>query len=839
MVQIRCKGTTKIVIFNGKTNQRDGKIVKFANYFGFLKKKYYLCMQFLSDMKRRESIIVLFVFLFAVIKSVMGEEYSVRFFDDSDGLSHWHISQILQDSTGMIWVATWNGLNRFDGHHFVTFKPEFADATYVPNERIRRFRLRGDNNLECLIEDRVLLFDTHTCRFDTLSWEEEALAYSLLKQRFNPDFDRPSAARSKRYGAVELQNIWEEYIDRQGNLWLYDDHGIYIVTPRPSRGTSVNTKDVRSLHQMRNGDIWASVRDTKEVMVYTGDLHFRGYLNPRGHLQATPISFGEMVYCMHETEEGHILLGCKPGYVLELSPGSSEIRTYSELRNAYDIQSDSEGRLWVATFGFGLWRDDKQRHFSLVPGTEGMKIRRLLFLEDGMLLAATTGGVLVVDGDRMTLHQRKLHQSHSLSSNAIMCLCMFKGNLYAGTEGGGLNRLINDLDDENWEWEHWTTENGLENDIVFELQPWSEEMLLVQGSSSLSLFNSEKETFVNFGRSFFFGDENSQLVFGEVPPLSLNDSRVLVAPSRGLYALERQKLQPEEKPIRIALGSIKRNGKDYFAVDDIDHIILAPHERNLVMRFAVLDYRNNSKILYSWRLYQSNKKNVDWQTPTNVNEVIMQDMQPGEYIFEIRSTNAYGHWQNNIRRIYITVQPTFIESTFGRIFLGGLILLIVLSITVAFLQVRFSRKKRAETLAVYLELQERLSKLDAQSTHPSAPIPEILAPGYTSENERFLNTLHQFMEQNIANSEMSIDDIALAVNMSRPTLNRRMHELFNLSAKDFVQAARIKHACRLLRTTDITTKEVAYACGFNDPNYFSKCFKTNTGLTPTEYREQK
>lgn len=39
MVQIRCKGTTKIVIFNGKTNQRDGKIVKFANYFGFLKKK--------------------------------------------------------------------------------------------------------------------------------------------------------------------------------------------------------------------------------------------------------------------------------------------------------------------------------------------------------------------------------------------------------------------------------------------------------------------------------------------------------------------------------------------------------------------------------------------------------------------------------------------------------------------------------------------------------------------------------------------------------------------------------------------------------------------------------
>ena len=68
----------------------------------------------------------------------------------------------------------------------------------------------------------------------------------------------------------------------------------------------------------------------------------------------------------------------------------------------------------------------------------------------------------------------------------------------------------------------------------------------------------------------------------------------------------------------------------------------------------------------------------------------------------------------------------------------------------------------------------------------SAPlnIPEILAPGYTSENERFLNTLHRFMEKNIGNCEMNRDDLAKEENMSRSTLNRKMHELFNLSAKD-------------------------------------------------------
>ena len=158
------------------------------------------------------------------------------------------------------------------------------------------------------------------------------------------------------------------------------------------------------------------------------------------------------------------------------------------------------------------------------------------------------------------------------------------------------------------------------------------------------------------------------------------------------------------------------------------------------------------------------------------------------------------------------------------------------------MRVRYHRKQREATLNAYLELQEKYLSI-SNSQEPIAnsqeplPVPEILIPGYTSENEKFLSTLHQFMEQNIDNAEMTIDDIADATHMSRSSLNRKMHELFNLSAKDFVQAARIKHACNLLRSTDMAAKEVAYACGFSDPRYFSKSFKSNTGQTPTEFRD--
>ena len=771
------------------------------------------------------STILLSALLIFICVPVHAEDYTVRFYDDHDGLSHWHVSQILQDSTGMIWVATWNGLNRFDGSRFVTFKPDASDPLCLPNDRIRRFRLTEDNNLQCLIEGHVYLFDTRTCHFDTLPAAVEHEAYAALRQRFNPDFDRPSRAKTKQYGSAQLSNIWEEYTDRQGNKWLYDDHGIYLVSPIPSRGVPINSHEVRSMHRMRNGDIWVSVRDLKQVMVYDSALHLRGYLDSQGRLQKQTTSFGRMVYCMHEMADGSVLLGCKPGYVTERING--RWTEYEALRNAYDIQEDKDGRLWIATFGFGLWRETAERQFELVSGTEGLMIRRLLFLDDGILLAATTSGILVVDKGEARLHQREAGNPKSLNSNAIMCLSLFNGRLYAGTEGGGLNILVNDVRDEQWEFEHLTVQDGLESDVVFELMPWSAEELLVQCISSFSLLNTASGALTNFGSPFFCGNRSGKLVLGEVPPIQLNDSQVLIAPTSGVLALQKAELTPDKTPVRIALSSIRREGKDDYAVDHTDHITLSPTERNLVMTFATMDYRNNGEIRYKTRLYAKGETEEAWSVATTTNEVIVQDMQPGEYVFEIRSTDAYGHWQENTRRIYITVQPTFLESTLGKVLVGGIMLLIILVITVAFLHARYERKKRAETLAAYLELQERLSPT----------VPEILAPGYTSENERFLNALHVFMEANIGNSEMSIDDLAKEVNLSRSTLNRKMHELFNLSAKDFVQAARIKHACQLLRTTDMATKEVAYACGFSDPNYFSKCFKTNTGQTPTEYRE--
>ena len=775
--------------------------------------------------------------------ALLAQGYSVQYFDEADGLSHGHVSEILQDTTGMIWIATWNGLNRFDGKHFVSFKVSTDDDMPVPNDIIRRLYLRPDNNLLCRIENRVLLFDTKQCCFDTLPPVEEQIAYEWLHKKIAPEQQRPKG-KTLQYGNTTLPNILNEFTDRQGNIWSVSSiRGFYRSTPLPSHGKYLNHEEVRSTCRMRNGDVLAASRYSEQVMVFDSTLTLLGYMDGNGVIRPQPVAFGSLAYCMYDAGDGYLLVGRKPGGMIELRNGRK--RVYNELSNVYDIQQDAEGVFWMATFGYGLWRGVRAETGELrceqIRGTEHISIRRLYLHADGTLLAATTSGMLVID-DRgasapvMRFHQRIPGNTHSLNSNAAMCVSVVDSIVYVGTVGGGVNYCHwNEIHNASPRFGHITSKEGLHNDIVYEIVPWAEDELLIQGNTAINIFQPSTGQVTVYGKSFF--GEPASCKYGEVPPIVIDSNRLLLATAAGLYLFDKQDIQPTKDTIRIALNSIYRKGGIQESnVDHLSSITLAPFERTIVLSFAALDYRNNGEIEYSTRLYKAGEIG-EWGPLTATSDVIMQDMQPGDYVFEIRSTDALGHLQNNIRTITIHVTPTFLESTMGHVLLIGLLLCVAVAITVLALQLRASRKKRAETLEAYLELQERLSIIEKQRIeNPQLPMPEILSTGYMSHNEQFINDLHRFMENNIDSSEIVIDDMAASLNMSRASFNRKMKELFNLTPKDFIQTARIKHACSLLEATDMSAKEIAYACGFSDQRYFSKCFKTATGKTPTEWR---
>lgn len=780
---------------------------------------------------------LVFSFLMMCLPVCAGTEYSIRHYDNNDGLSHWRTSGILQDTTGMMWIATWNGLNRFDGTDFTTFKAVDCAGVSLPCDRIRRLKLVEGDRIVCLVEDRVVVFDTRTCRFDTLPKEEEAIYYEEMRFTLRSSYDiTPTKSHSVVLGSQTLRGIRADYTDQQGNSWHLDENGLYVATPITELGTYVNHMEARYIHRMNSGDIWFCERDTRRVLVYDSLFHLQGYLGRDLQLHREPTTFAP-VYCIFE-HGGHILMGCKPGDVLDIYQG--RLSVISNTPNVYDIVCDAHGRIWMASFVHGLLvMEDGIVRSATVP----MFARRLM-LRGCKMFVATTSGLLTIDDIyapslRTRLYERDAARCNSLSSNAVMNLCYLDSTLFIATEGGGVNVLQEDST-----FRHITTTNGLGSDIVFEFFPLNDTTLLIQGNSYLATLNTRTYHLTNYNRSFF----HRNIIFGEVPILRQDSDQLLLSLKDGLFSLSNDFLIESADPVRIALTSIRRSQDRLdFAVDDLHRIQLSSDERSINITFAALDYRNDRRILYSTRLYERGKTPSAWSAPTANNEVSLQDLRPGHYILEICSTNAYGHWQNNIRTLEIDVTPTFLESTLGRVVIVLLLLALVIYMTLRTQSYRQLRRKRQETLRAYFELQERYSSLNSSLTSLREnaeqekqknvlSVPEISGPAIPSKDEQFLEQVRQFMEANMDNSEAVIDDLAEATNMSRSTLNRRMHELFNLSAKDFMQEARIKHACQLLSTTDLAAKEVAYACGFTDPRYFAKTFKAVVGKTPTEFR---
>lgn len=99
-------------------------------------------------------------------------------------------------------------------------------------------------------------------------------------------------------------------------------------------------------------------------------------------------------------------------------------------------------------------------------------------------------------------------------------------------------------------------------------------------------------------------------------------------------------------------------------------------------------------------------------------------------------------------------------------------------------------------------------------------------------DKSFLKQLRKIIQENLANSDLSVEHIGDEIGLSRVQLYRKVKALTGYSPVEIVRKARLTRARHLLQTTERTVSEVAYAVGFSTPSYFSKCYKDEFGENP-------
>jgi ABC-type sugar transport system substrate-binding protein/DNA-binding response OmpR family regulator len=134
------------------------------------------------------------------------------------------------------------------------------------------------------------------------------------------------------------------------------------------------------------------------------------------------------------------------------------------------------------------------------------------------------------------------------------------------------------------------------------------------------------------------------------------------------------------------------------------------------------------------------------------------------------------------------------------------------------------------------------SRLVLKNLFSSTPQDDTTAPAYSSlftlhsslKEDSFLIKFRDFVEKNMADSDLSVETIGAELGLSRVQLYRKVKALTGQSPVELLRTARLQKGRELLQTTDKNVSEIAYEVGFTAPSYFTKCFKDEFGISPSD-----
>ena len=116
--------------------------------------------------------------------------------------------------------------------------------------------------------------------------------------------------------------------------------------------------------------------------------------------------------------------------------------------------------------------------------------------------------------------------------------------------------------------------------------------------------------------------------------------------------------------------------------------------------------------------------------------------------------------------------------------------------------------------------------------------PEVEDIEITPVDEKLVADAIKYVEQNMSNDELSVEELSRALAMSRTNLYKKLLAITGKKPIEFIRVIRLKRAAQYLRDSGLSISEVAYRVGFN-PRVFSRHFKDEFGCLPSEYQEKE
>lgn len=434
--------------------------------------------------------------------SLPGQEHptpptDIKFSHISEGLSQNTVTCMAQDAVGYMWFGTRNGLNRYDGIDFSIYEFDPDDSTSISSNYIRSIFLDSHGRLWIgAMGGGLNMYDRDKDAF--IHWKSDP----------------------QKEGSISDDWVNVIYEDRHGRLWIGTENGGLNLMNEDGKTFTVLRHDPLDHTSPASNRVSSIIEDDKGHLLVgysTGQLdelsedfkfsHFRKDVQESG---------AHSIECMFRDMDGNIWLGTDIGVeqaikqegtyrFLPTSPGMGG----TEGKKVFAISEDNHRRLWIGIENGGLTildRKSSQREQYLPdpkdPKSLGSNSIWAIYRDNlgAMWLGARNRGISKWDQyeHRFNYHRSGISGYHFANKDVTCFLEDHEGNLWIGTDGGGLNVINPDASDYTHFYHDPEKPNSISDDAIISLFEDSERNVWVGTWNGLNRYDKSSNTFIRY-----------------------------------------------------------------------------------------------------------------------------------------------------------------------------------------------------------------------------------------------------------------------------------------------------------------------------------------------------
>ena len=746
-----------------------------------------------------------------------------------------------------IWISTNHGLYRYDAyvHRLIHYQYLPAQQGGLSHEFLSSLALMPDNTMLVGSLGGVNVYD------------DQSDSFSVWNTASRP----PLRSDFVHCLLVDKGLIWvgtesggiAKLVPRQMLLQNY------VHTESPA---SISPNPVNAMYVEPDGTIWVGTVEgglNRRAKGQTVFEHFTTANSPLSHNSVSVLAADGAGHLWTGTWGGGlnvVNLSTKAVHRIVMPAEQARLTNYIGAL-AYDARNRG---LWIGS-NDGVFFFDPQTQELTEPFDSCQFIRGCIgsvIDNDGVLWMGCMQGVCAIDlksrkNGKFTCRNLKyrLNIPDSRIYEKISSFCLSKdGTLWLGSNGYGLYRRVKDQNGQE-RFEALTQEDGLVNNAVKGLVEDRNGHLWITTQNGLSVYDPNLKTFTNYSQHD--GLVSSQFYWNSA--VIAESGTIYLGSEAGLIEATGENPEATYQPHLVFTRLVVDNqdilaGSEYLS-EDISiarTITLSEANRSFSIDFSALNYGYESQGIFSYRMRGFDN---EWTLLKPSQHSVRYSALPvGNYTFEVKYETALSSSsEHNTISVDVVVKPRFWNSWWFRLILG--VLLVAVIVYVYNRRVAELRRREAEQLLSPIrkvleesknpqQLQQRISTiLDNQERYQKSVIRSVEADkDEAMKNTRpFMERVMEIVEANYTDSEFGVQAFCEALGMSRSVVSKHLNAEVGLPAGQFIRNYRLNMAKELLsqKADNRNITEIAYAVGFNDPKYFTRCFTKMYGVSPSQY----